>query len=91
MLAYLALYVAIGMVFMTALCLTHLIVAEIRKYNAFDYWKEEFPKFEKQLKPGKILFNLLIWPVRFIQFAAICHLMYDVYDYNVIMRKEGKN
>lgn len=88
MLAYLGLYLAIGMISMTLLCLTHVIVAEIRRYNAVDYWKYAFPKFEKKLTPGKVLWNLMIWPVRFIQLAAIIHLMYDEYDYNRVIRKE---
>ena len=81
MIAYFGLYLIVGVLSIAVLWLVHSVVAEIRGYRAFDYWDGAFPIIEKNLKPSKLLFNLLVWPVRFVQIAALLRIMYDEYQY----------
>lgn len=81
MIAYFGLYLALGISSIAVLWLAHSIIAEIKGYRAFDFWDGAFPIIQKNLKPSKLFVDLLIWPVRFIQFAALLRVMYDEYQY----------
>lgn len=74
-------YAVIGILVLSAVFAIHLYKAERQGYWAFDYWEAAFPMIEKKISIDQLIWSILIWPVRLIQFIAIVGVFYDIYDY----------
>ena len=74
-------YAVIGILVLGVTFTIHLIKAEMQGYWALDYWEVVFPMIEKKISIGELVWSILIWPVRLIQFIAIVGVFYDIYDY----------
>lgn len=74
-------YAVIGILTLSAVFVIHLFSAERQGYWAFDYWEVAFPMIESKVGIRQLVWSILIWPVRLMQFIAIVGVFYDLYDY----------
>lgn len=74
-------YVVLGFLCIWAAAFIHLLTAEKRGYRACAYWEENiFPVIKNEkYRTLKVIFGLIIWPVRFIQFLLSIKRLYEEY------------
>ena len=72
-------YLAIGFVVILVEVLVHLIRAELKGYDTLNYWANK-----KVIVDSKdwvrVIFGLLIWPIRAIQAISLFKSCYKLYE-----------
>lgn len=76
-------YILIGVVAIYVAMLAHLISAEMKGYDAIDWWYYRADSIRKEIRNNhkhNVIFGIIIWPVRIVQFKIIIAEYYDLYE-----------
>lgn len=84
---YLLVWILAGYLTMFVAMYVHLVTAEGKGYKALEWWMTNLSLMmegdDQKYFGIKLIFGLVVWPVRFIQFTldlGYYYSMYDVYD-----------
>lgn len=82
---YIFSYFVVGACLFNGIVFIHKCSAESQGYWAFDYWEVAGPEIRSRMSKAQMLWSIIIWPIRTIQFISLIDMFYDIYDY----RKSG--
>lgn len=71
---------AIGVICIYAAVLTHIVRAELRGYNAIEFWRNFTLRFKTIETVAQFLWGCTVWPVRLYQFAKDSKYYYTKYS-----------
>ena len=79
---YLLGWMVLGYCTMCVALLIHLWRAIDKGYDPVDFWNDYLKEFkgETKFKGIKLIFGLIIWPVRVMQFLTWIPELYEMYD-----------
>ena len=74
------LYLLLGVVVLYGVILAHFITSEMKGYKSIEWWTEHNSDMRKDISWQKVIFGLIIWPVRIIQFLLSIQKLYEAYS-----------
>ena len=74
-------YILLGIIVSSLIVVIHLVSAEMQGYRAFDYWDGAIPIIESKLTTSQLIWSMIIWPIRLVQFFALVDTFYSIYDW----------
>ena len=84
MVIYIGLYLFIGLIVLCATIFIHLFLAEYRGYDATDWWYNytvsHASNGHNYARRLKMLWGMIIWPVRIIRFVIDTKKYYKNYE-----------
>ena len=74
------LYLLLGVVVSYGVILAHIIMSEMKGYKSIEWWAKHNSDTRKDISWKEVIFGLIIWPVRIIQFLLSIQKLYEVYS-----------